>query len=115
MIHVVSINQLTALPEATKLAVRSVTQTLILTVRSNVESLGVPLVHFTDKRIELFFKQAYRITPSQLAAQLEGFLVSGVAGVVRNYGEDVLFMKAETQKMIGEALSACPFHFRTMS
>jgi hypothetical protein len=57
-----------------------------------------------SNRVASFFELAYKETPHAMATKLEGYCISGVEGVARNYIQETVEMKSTLVKIIQEKL-----------
>ncbi|KAK7447344.1 hypothetical protein VKT23_014054 [Stygiomarasmius scandens] len=87
-----------------RLNARTGVESAIFTVRSNSEHFNPPEAWVTSERVASFFELGYKETPHAMATRLEGYCISGVEGVARNYIQETLEMKKEVVKLIHDKL-----------
>ncbi|THU95266.1 hypothetical protein K435DRAFT_666810, partial [Dendrothele bispora CBS 962.96] len=81
-------------------------EALIITVRSNSEHFNPPEAWITSEHVSSFFEMAFKQTPHSIASRLEGYCISGVEGVTRNYVQETIQMKKDLVQLIQDKLNA---------
>ncbi|KAK7434981.1 hypothetical protein VKT23_019886 [Stygiomarasmius scandens] len=83
---------------------RTGVESIVITVWSNSEHFNPPEAWVTSERVASFFELAFKQTPHAIGSRLEGYCISGVEGVARNYVTETIEMKKELVKLIAEKL-----------
>ncbi|KAK7464096.1 hypothetical protein VKT23_006257 [Stygiomarasmius scandens] len=87
-----------------RLNARTGVEAVILCVRSNTDHFNPPEAWVTSDHISTFFNSAFKTTPIDIANRLEGYCISGIEGVARNYAQETVAMKADLVKLIADKL-----------
>ncbi|THU88292.1 hypothetical protein K435DRAFT_607629, partial [Dendrothele bispora CBS 962.96] len=83
---------------------RTGVESMLVVVRSNSEHFNPPEAWVTSERVGSFCELAFKQTPHAIALCLEGYCISGVEGVARNYVAETVEMKKDLVKLIFEKL-----------
>ncbi|KAG2363647.1 hypothetical protein BDR07DRAFT_1483384 [Suillus spraguei] len=90
--------------ELTALSARTGCYSLLMSVRSDTDHYSRPYVYMSDDRIGDYFQLALQQAPTDIATHLKAYCLSGVMGVVQNYKQALIALKAETSLLIIEQL-----------
>ncbi|THU85585.1 hypothetical protein K435DRAFT_618384, partial [Dendrothele bispora CBS 962.96] len=93
--------------ELQRLNARTGTEVVLIAVRSNVSHFHRPEVVMTSDRPMDFFNMAFKQPISDVAARMEGYMISGVEGLVRNHQQRLLQKKSELRNLVYKKLQEC--------
>ncbi|KAJ3720929.1 hypothetical protein C8R42DRAFT_551517, partial [Lentinula raphanica] len=91
----------------TRLAMRTGDQSFLLTVRSDSGHFNQPRVFVTSDRVTEFFALAFKLRPEELSKRMEGYMLSGIEGVVRTHAQQLCFEKSKLSELILNKLQRC--------
>ncbi|KAG2089110.1 hypothetical protein BD769DRAFT_1316496, partial [Suillus cothurnatus] len=73
---------------------------ILMSVCSDTDHYSHPYVYMSDDRIGDYFQLALQQAPTDIATHLEVYCLSGVTGIVQNYKQALIALKAETSSLI---------------
>ncbi|KAF9024791.1 hypothetical protein BDP27DRAFT_1545041 [Rhodocollybia butyracea] len=93
--------------ELDRLTMRTGNEAFLVVVRSNLAHYNIPLVCTTSERVDEFLNLGLKISGEDFARKLEGYMISGVQGVVQNHAQRLLSQKKEVAALIKSKLDEC--------
>ncbi len=81
----------------------------LIVVRSDTSHFNPPESFSTSQRVEDFFEASLNVPVSDVAARMEGYMVSGVQGVVRTYTQKLQKDKHDLAELIKDKLRKSVF------
>ncbi|KAF9021360.1 hypothetical protein BDP27DRAFT_1439242 [Rhodocollybia butyracea] len=90
--------------ELDRLTMRTGNEAFLVVVRSNLAHYNIPLVCTTSERVDEFLNLGLKISGEDFARKLEGYMISGVQGVVQNHAQRLLSQKKEVAALIKSKL-----------
>ncbi|KAF9058381.1 hypothetical protein BDP27DRAFT_1432875 [Rhodocollybia butyracea] len=90
--------------ELDRLTMRTGNEAFLVVVRSNLAHYNVPLVCTTSERVDEFLNLGLKISGEDFARKLEGYMISGVQGIVQNHAQRLLSQKKEVAALIKSKL-----------
>ncbi|KAJ3728322.1 hypothetical protein C8R42DRAFT_560244, partial [Lentinula raphanica] len=89
------------------LSVRTGDESILISVHSDVSHFNAPRVYATSDRVFEFFALAFKVRPEELGKRMEGYMLSGIEGVVTSYAQQLLNEKAALAQLILDKLQQC--------
>ncbi|KAJ3832268.1 hypothetical protein F5878DRAFT_666726 [Lentinula raphanica] len=91
----------------TRLGMRTGDQSILITVRSDSGHFNQPRVFVSSDRVTEFFALAFKLGPDELSKRMEGYMLSGIEGVVRTHAQQLCLEKSKLSNLILEKLQHC--------
>ncbi|KAF9067578.1 hypothetical protein BDP27DRAFT_1364781 [Rhodocollybia butyracea] len=93
--------------EMTRLAMHTGDEAFLVVVHSNMTHYNKPLVYQSSERVDEFLSLELKVSPDDFARKLEGYVISGVQGVVQNHAQQLLSQKKDLAALIKLKLDQC--------
>ncbi|KAJ3751887.1 hypothetical protein EV360DRAFT_10603, partial [Lentinula raphanica] len=90
-----------------RLAMRTGNESILISVRSDLSHFNAPRVVVSSNRIVEFFSLAFKMGPDELGKRMEGYMLSGIEGVVTSYAQQLQNEKAKLAQLILDKLQQC--------
>ncbi len=87
-----------------RLNARTGDESILITVRADTSHFNPPEVYTTSKRVDDFFDTGIKVPREEVAARMEGYMISGVEGVVRTYTQQLQQDKKDLALLVIEKL-----------
>ncbi|KAJ3817587.1 hypothetical protein F5880DRAFT_1618140 [Lentinula raphanica] len=90
-----------------RLAMCTGNKSILISVRSDLSHFNAPRVVVSSNRVVEFFSLAFKMGPDELGKRMEGYMLSGIEGVVTSYAQQLQNEKAKLAQLILDKLQQC--------
>ncbi|KAJ3831296.1 hypothetical protein F5878DRAFT_549720 [Lentinula raphanica] len=90
-----------------RLAMCTGNESILITVRSDLSHFNAPRIVVSSNRVVEFFSLAFKMGPDELGKRMEGYMLSGIEGVVTSYAQQLQNEKAKLAQLILDKLQQC--------